>query len=70
MTVEFMAADPDEAQLVSVPPYHIAGISAVLSSVFAGRRICYLPAYDTEEWVRVAEEEGSPRRWSCPRCSR
>ena len=58
MTVEFMAADPDEAQLVSVPPYHIAGISAVLSSVFAGRRICYLPAYDTEEWVRVAEEEG------------
>ena len=29
-TVEFMGADEDEAALVSVPPYHIAGISAVL----------------------------------------
>ena len=28
-TVEFMGADEDEAALVSVPPYHIAGISAI-----------------------------------------
>ena len=35
-TVEFMGADDDEAQLVSVPPYHIAGISAVLSSLYGG----------------------------------
>ena len=42
-TVEFIGAGEDEAALVSVPPYHIAGISAVLSSVYAGRRIV-LPA--------------------------
>jgi fatty-acyl-CoA synthase len=56
MTVEFMGAGEDEAQLVSVPPYHIAGISAVLSSVFAGRRIVYLPAFETEAWVTAAAD--------------
>ena len=45
-TVDFAAAGPDEATLVSVPPYHIAGISAILSSVWAGRRIVQLPAFD------------------------
>ncbi|MET0147427.1 MAG: AMP-binding protein [Ilumatobacteraceae bacterium] len=56
-TVEFIGADEDEAQLVTVPAYHIAGISAVLSSVFAGRRICYLPAFDAVAWVRTADDE-------------
>ncbi|NBU84923.1 MAG: long-chain fatty acid--CoA ligase, partial [Sphingomonadaceae bacterium] len=35
-TVEFLGSDEDEAALVSVPPYHIAGISAVLTSVYGG----------------------------------
>ena len=56
-TVDFVGADEDEAQLVSVPPYHVAGISAVLSSVFAGRRIYYLPAFDTAAWVKAADDE-------------
>ena len=43
-TVEFMGADEDEAALVSVPPYHIAGVAAILSGLFSGRRIVYLPA--------------------------
>ncbi|GAA4232745.1 acyl-CoA synthetase (AMP-forming)/AMP-acid ligase II [Streptosporangium album] len=56
-TVEFMGADSDEATLVSVPPYHIAGITALLSSVYAGRRVVQLPAFDAREWVRVARAE-------------
>ena len=56
-TVEFLGAGEDEAQLVSVPAYHVAGISAVLSSVFAGRRIYYLPAFDTAAWVQAAHEQ-------------
>ena len=56
-TVEFMGADPDEAQLVSVPPYHIAGVSGILSSLYSGRRIFYLPGFDPEEWVRTVSEE-------------
>jgi acyl-CoA synthetase (AMP-forming)/AMP-acid ligase II len=55
--VEFMAANEAEAALVSVPPYHIAGISAVLSSAFAGRRIVYLPAFSPEDWVAAARDE-------------
>ncbi len=56
-TVEFMAADEDEAALVSVPPYHVAGVSAVLSSVYAGRRVVYLPAFTPEAWVGTARDE-------------
>ena len=56
-SVEFLGCAPDEAQLICVPPYHIAGISAVLSSLYAGRRIMYLPTFDAAEWVRLAAEE-------------
>jgi acyl-CoA synthetase (AMP-forming)/AMP-acid ligase II len=57
-TVEYLGAEPDESQLVSVPPYHIAGISAILSSVYSGRRIVYLPGFDPDDWVRTVEDEG------------
>ncbi|HWF17187.1 MAG TPA: fatty acid--CoA ligase family protein [Acidimicrobiales bacterium] len=56
-SVEFLGCSPDEAQLVCVPSYHIAGVSAVLSSLYSGRRIMYLPSFDAAEWVRVATEE-------------
>ncbi len=57
-TVEFLGCNEDEAALVSVPPYHIAGISAVLSSAYGGRRIVYLPAFTPEDWVKTAAREG------------
>ena len=56
-TVEFMDADEDEAALVSVPSYHIAGISAALTGVYGGRRIVYLPAFSPEAWVDAAASE-------------
>ncbi len=56
-SVEFLSAAEGDAQLVSVPPYHIAGVSAVLSSTFAGRRIVYLPGFDAEDWVRTVADE-------------
>ena len=52
-TVEFLGCDEGEAALVSVPPYHIAGISAILTSVYGGRRIVYLPAFTAEAWVET-----------------
>ncbi|HET6970917.1 MAG TPA: class I adenylate-forming enzyme family protein [Phenylobacterium sp.] len=57
-TVEFMGAEDDEAALVSVPPYHIAGVSAVLTGVYGGRRIVHLPAFTPEAWVETAAAEG------------
>ncbi len=56
-TVEFGGADEEEAALVSVPPYHIAGISAVLTGVYAGRRLVYLPAFSAEAWIEMASAE-------------
>ncbi len=56
-SVEFLGCAPDEAQLICVPPYHIAGVAAVLSSLYAGRRIMYQPSFDAAEWVRLTVEE-------------
>ncbi|OYX65879.1 MAG: AMP-dependent synthetase [Sphingomonadales bacterium 32-64-17] len=56
-TVEFGAADESEAALVSVPPYHIAGIAALLSSIYAMRRIVLLPAFDPKAWIQLCGAE-------------
>jgi acyl-CoA synthetase (AMP-forming)/AMP-acid ligase II len=56
-TVEFASAAAEEAALVSVPPYHIAGIAALLSSTYALRRIVLLPAFDPEDWLALAGAE-------------
>jgi len=57
-SVEFMGAGEDEATLVSVPPYHIAGLAAILSSVYAGRRIVQLPNFDADAWIDLVQTEG------------
>jgi len=56
-TVEFACADEAEAALVSVPPYHIAGIAAVVSSIYAQRRIVMLPAFSPDSWLRLVDAE-------------
>lgn len=56
-TVEFLGSEENEAALVSVPPYHIAGISAVLTGVYGGRRIVHLKAFTPESWVDAAAAE-------------
>ena len=56
-SVEFASADENDAALVVVPPYHIAGISALMSSIYANRRIVMLPAFSPEGWLRLVETE-------------
>ena len=56
-TVEFMSAGAEEAVLLSVPPYHIAGIAAVLSSSYSGRKIVQLPNFSAEAWMRLVIKE-------------
>jgi acyl-CoA synthetase (AMP-forming)/AMP-acid ligase II len=65
-TVEFMSAEEDEATLVSVPPYHIAGISAVLSSMYACRRVVQLPDFGAAMWLELAEHEGVTNAFVVP----
>jgi acyl-CoA synthetase (AMP-forming)/AMP-acid ligase II len=57
-TVEFGSASPDDAALICVPPYHIAGVSAALSNLYAGRKMVYLTKFDPAEWVRLVADEG------------
>lgn len=65
-TVEFGSASPEEASLVCVPPYHIAGIAALLSSIYSLRKILMLPAFDPDSWVKLASEERASNAFVVP----
>ncbi len=56
-SVEFGAAGDDDAALVSVPPYHIAAMAAIASSVYSGRRLVQLPSFSAEAWIETARRE-------------
>ncbi|MEU6539078.1 fatty acid--CoA ligase family protein [Streptomyces sp. NPDC047000] len=57
-TVEFAGAGPDEAALVSVPPYHIAAVSNVLTNVYAGRRALTLEQFTPHGWLDLVRRQG------------
>ena len=56
-TVDFAAASETEAALVSVPPYHVAGVSNLLSNIYAGRRVVYLPNFTPQGWLEAVRTE-------------
>ncbi|MDT5332180.1 MAG: hypothetical protein QOF31_3477 [Mycobacterium sp.] len=56
-SVEFGAADEHEAVVVSVPPYHIAGVSNLLSNICAGRRVVYLETFTAHGWLNCVRSE-------------
>jgi acyl-CoA synthetase (AMP-forming)/AMP-acid ligase II len=56
-TVEFMSADEKDASLNCVPPYHIAGMAAIASSVYCGRRVVQLPAFTSASWLETARAQ-------------
>ena len=65
-TVEFGAALETDGALVSVPPYHVAGIAALLSSVYAMRKILLLPAFDPDAWLDLASAEHATSAFVVP----
>lgn len=54
-------APPDgsasEATLLCAPLYHIAGISAIMTSVYGGRRLVLMSQFDSKEWLRLVKQE-------------
>ena len=56
-SVEFMSAAEEEAALVCVPPYHVAGIASTLSSVYSGRRVVQLADFSADAWIETARRE-------------
>ena len=69
-TVEFDSAEPGDAALICVPPYHIAGVSAALSNLYAGRKMVYLTKFDADRVGPAGRRRGRhvPRPW-CRPCS-
>ncbi len=56
-TVEFGAMGRDDAVLVCVPPYHVAGVMNLISNLYAGRRVVYLDPFDAAAWIELARAE-------------
>ena len=56
-TVDLGAADEDECALVSVPPYHVAGVAGLLSNTYAARRTVHLPEFSPARWLDLVRSE-------------
>ncbi len=65
-SVEFMSAAEEDAALVCVPPYHIAGMAAIASSVYSGRRIVQMPNFDAQGWLELARRENVTNAFVVP----
>ncbi len=67
-TVEFGSAGADEASLMSSPPFHIAGVTALLSATYSGRRLVPLPGvrFSAEEWLEIAQRESITNAFLVP----
>ncbi len=53
-------ADPTaehEVTLLSVPIYHVAGATAIMSSIWGGRTLAILPQFDPELWLETVQRE-------------
>jgi|SRR5581483_373973 len=56
-TVEMADGEPKGVQLLSVPLYHIAGATNIMTSIWGGRKIVLLPQFDAGEWLAAVERE-------------
>ena len=53
-------ADPAaerDVTLLSVPIYHVAGATAIMSSIWGGRTLAILPQFEPEAWLKTVERE-------------
>lgn len=56
-TVDPGSADENDAALVCVPPYHVAGVGTVLTNTTAGRRVVHLPDFTAVGWLEAVATE-------------
>jgi long-chain acyl-CoA synthetase len=65
-TVEFAGSGDDEALILAAPPFHIAGVAAVLTSVYSGRRLLPLAGFSPEGWLELARGHGATHAFLVP----
>jgi len=61
-------ADPDieERNILTVPLYHIAGMQAVVSAVYAGRTLIIQRQFDALGWMKLVEQHQVDRAMMVP----
>lgn len=57
---------PHDKTLVSVPIAHVAGLTAILSSIWGGRTLVVLPQFDPEQWLEAVQREGVTHAFVVP----
>src|SRR5438309_3371113 len=65
-TLEFAGASEEEAALLAVPPFHVAGVAAVLSSTYVGRRLVPMARFDAHDWLKLAAAESVTHAFVVP----
>ena len=61
-------ADPDveEKNILTVPLYHIAGLQAVMASLFGGRTLVIQRQFEPREWMELVQEQRADRAMLVP----
>ena len=59
-------AEKPDVLLVSVPFYHVAGATTMLSTVWAGRKMVILPQFDPAAWLKAVEAHGVTHSFVVP----
>ena len=61
-------ANPDiaESNLITVPLYHIAGIQAMMASIYGGRTLVLMRQFEIKEWMETVQREHTDRAMLVP----
>ena len=57
---------PKEVTLLSVPVYHVAGLTAIMSSIWGGRTLVVLPQFEPGLWLEAVQNEGVTHSFVVP----
>ena len=56
-TMEPANPETHEVTLLSVPVYHVAGVTATMSSIWGGRTLVVLPQFEPHAWLEAVHKE-------------
>jgi acyl-CoA synthetase (AMP-forming)/AMP-acid ligase II len=64
--VEPASPEIEEKNLLTVPLYHVAGIQAMLASIYGGRTIVMMRQFEVKEWMEAVQRERATRAMLVP----
>ena len=64
--VEPVNPEIEERNLLTVPLYHVAGVQAMMSSIYGGRTLVLMRQFEVKEWMRMVQDERVNRAMLVP----